>query len=68
MNAIKEFSKGSKRATINATSSGFEVWVGLADQNEGTVPARFFKGHSTCSQTFKRESAAVSAVAKFLGE
>lgn len=64
--AAKEFSKGSKRATINATRDGFEVWVGFADRNEGTVPARFFKGFSTCSQTFKREAAAVAAVNKFL--
>jgi len=67
MNVTKEFSKGSKRATISATSSGFEVWVGFADQNEGTIPARFFKGHSTCSQMFKREAAAVAAVSKFFG-
>ena len=56
---------GSKRATITATAQGFEVWVGFADKNEVTIPARFFKQHSTCSQTYKRDSAAVSSVQKF---
>lgn len=67
MTNVKEFSKGSKLVTIQRTSNGFEVWVGFVDQNEGSIPARFFKEFSTCSQTFKREAAAVAAINKFFG-
>lgn len=63
----QEFSKASKRATINAVNGGFEVWVGYSDSVEGTIPARFFKGFSTCSNEYKSHAAAIKAVNKFLG-
>lgn len=65
-NATKEFSKGSKLATIEVQDGRFVVWAGYSDQIEGTIPARFFKGFSTCSNDYKTEAAAVKAVNNFL--
>ena len=66
MATIREFSKGSKRATIQKHHGEFIAWVGYADQCEGTIPARWFKGYSTCSNTYKSEAAAVKACEKFI--
>lgn len=65
---MKEFSKGSKRASVQALNGKFVAWVGYADQSEGTIPARFFKGFSTCSNEYKTEKAAIAAIEKFLAK
>lgn len=63
---VIEFTKGSKRASVQVQNGEFVAWVGYADHIEGTIPARFFKGFSTCSNNYKTEAAAVKAVQKFL--
>lgn len=67
VSTAKEFSKGSKLATIQVQDGRFVVWAGYSDQSEGTIPARFFKGFSTCSNDYKTETAAIKAVNSFLG-
>lgn len=68
MTTATEFAKGSKRATVSKDGERWVAWVGYADASEGTVPARWFKGYSTCSNSYKTEKAAVSACKKFLRE
>ena len=68
MKTIREFAKGSKRATVQQHNGEFVAWVGYADQLEGTIPARFFKGYSTCSNNYKTESAAVKACERFINK
>lgn len=68
MTTIREFSKGSKRATVQKHNDEFVAWVGFADSVEGAIPARFFKGFTTCSNSYRSESAAIKAVEKFFNK
>lgn len=65
---IHEFAKGSKIATVQVQNGEFVACVGFTDKLDGFIPARFFKGYSTCSNAYKSESAAVKACQKFLGK
>lgn len=56
----------SRMATVQIQNGKFVVWVGYADQNEGTIPARWFKGFTTCSNEYKSEKAALAAAQKFI--
>jgi hypothetical protein len=63
----REFSKGGKRASVELQNGRYVAWVGYdADGKGDTIPARFFKGFSTCSNEYKTEAAAVKAVERFL--
>lgn len=62
---------GSRIAKISKQHGRYNVYVGFAGGSsipgEETIPARFFKGNSTCSQTFATANNAVRAANKFLG-
>ncbi len=66
MTTRKEFSKGSKMASVSCHNGSWVAWCGYRDDVEGSIPARWFKGYSTCSNTYASEKAALKAVEKFL--
>lgn len=68
MTTKTDFAQGSKMATIRQENGRFTVWVGYVDKNDGSVPARFFKGFTTCSNTYATEKAARKAVEGFLAK
>jgi hypothetical protein len=70
MNKEITLTKGSKLSRIGTLNGRFTVYVGHQTKDstpgEETVPARWFKGFSTCSADYATEKAARKAAEKFL--
>ena len=63
---------GSKVAIIEKQGTRWNVYVGYKAGSdcpgEETVPARWFKGYSTCSQDFATEKTALARAHAFLAK
>ena len=60
-------SRVAKVSKINDTYTVYVAFQGTACPGEELIPARHFKGYSTCSQNFKTANNAIRAANKFLG-
>jgi hypothetical protein len=69
---FKEFQHGSRYAKVELTSQGWTVYVGYRSGSscpgEEILPARWFKGFSTCSATYKREAKAMKEAERFVNK
>jgi hypothetical protein len=60
--------KGSRKAILSRTAGGFVLWVGYTTNGTDDIPAMWFKGHSTCCNEYKKLSAALVQMNKFLNK
>lgn len=63
---METLKNGSRLAILSPIMGGWTVWVGYESPNGDSCPARWFKGFTTCGNTYKTKTRAVKEAEKFL--